>query len=249
MDLHEADALARALMAEHGLASSWTFAFDNATRRLGQCDSTTRQITMSRHFASEADQEQVRDLILHEIAHALTPGAKHGLLWKAVAQRIGATPLACAENPFSQSDTEVAKRLASVEGKPYVRVNHPRHTGKRYRVLRENDRSYSLVADDGTEVRASRIFVYPDGGKPRSRAEVREEEARSNLDKVAGRPVHVVNSRSHAGKRFAILRRGNERTRHVLVDLATGHIVRISGSMVVPESSTRRRGATPARTR
>ena len=41
---------------------------------------------------------EVRDTILHEIAHALAGAkARHGPAWKAIAKRLGATPKARAE--------------------------------------------------------------------------------------------------------------------------------------------------------
>jgi predicted SprT family Zn-dependent metalloprotease len=41
------------------------------------------------------DRAQVEDTLLHEIAHALTPGDGHGLRWKATCRSIGAKPLRC----------------------------------------------------------------------------------------------------------------------------------------------------------
>ena len=87
-------ALARELMDEHGL-DAWTFAFLEAERRLGDCNYRDRVIRVGRTHALEAGEAEIRDTILHEIAHALAgPEAQHGALWKATARRIGATPRA-----------------------------------------------------------------------------------------------------------------------------------------------------------
>ena len=87
-------AMARALMDEHGLGD-WTFAFLEAERRLGDCHYQERVIRVGRTHALDAGEAEIRDTILHEIAHALAgPEAKHGPLWKATARRIGATPRA-----------------------------------------------------------------------------------------------------------------------------------------------------------
>ena len=94
MNLIEASNLARALMAQHGL-DGWSFAFDHARRRFGRCDYTHRQITLSKPLTFLNPLEEVRDTILHEIAHALAPGAKHGPRWRAVCQHIGARPMRC----------------------------------------------------------------------------------------------------------------------------------------------------------
>lgn len=87
-------AMARSLMDEHGLGE-WTFAFLEAERRLGDCNFEDRVIRIGRTHALDASDAEVRDTVLHEIAHALAgPEARHGALWKATARRIGATPRA-----------------------------------------------------------------------------------------------------------------------------------------------------------
>jgi len=96
MDLESARKLAVDLVAAHGLAPRWKFAFDRATRRFGNCDYTYRRITLSAPLTLLNDEAKVKDTILHEIAHALAPkGAGHGPAWKTIAQSIGCTPLRC----------------------------------------------------------------------------------------------------------------------------------------------------------
>ena len=86
--------MARRLMDEHGLIG-WTLAFVEAERRLGDCDFKGRVIRISRSHALEGSDEQIRDTVLHEIAHAIAgQEAGHGPMWKATARRIGATPRA-----------------------------------------------------------------------------------------------------------------------------------------------------------
>lgn len=235
MDLDVARSLALDLMAEHAL-TDWSFAFDDATRRMGQCQYASRRITMSWRYAQHADEAHVRDTILHEIAHALTPGAKHGLRWKVMAQKLGTSPKACADNPFADSDGEVAKRLAAVEGKPFMRVVSAEHGDKRYRILRENQKTYKLIDEDGGEMLAHKSLVYPEGQTAPTREEARSQERQRNLAAVAGRPVYRVEHRAYEGKRFAILREGNVRTRHLLVNLESGQTLRAPRSMVKPVS-------------
>lgn len=91
MDLLKARFLVRELMEKHSLIDKgWYFDFDNARRRFGCCDSTYRKITMSKHLTLLNDEAEVRDTILHEIAHALV-GAEHGhnQIWKKKAIEIG----------------------------------------------------------------------------------------------------------------------------------------------------------------
>ncbi len=91
MTLGTARELATRLMALHGL-EGWTFAFDRARKRLGSCQPSVRRITLSSVLTRLNDDEVVRDTILHEIAHALTPGDGHGARWRAACRRIGARP-------------------------------------------------------------------------------------------------------------------------------------------------------------
>ena len=68
----------------------WTFKWDNAQRRAGLCSHTTRTISMSKPLAILADEAEVMDTILHEIAHALVGrGHGHDAVWRAKALAIG----------------------------------------------------------------------------------------------------------------------------------------------------------------
>ncbi len=94
MNLYEAAQLAKDLMKQHGL-DDWSFSFDHARRRFGQCNYTHRRITLSKRLTFLNPLEEVRDTILHEIAHGLTPGAKHGPRWRAKCREIGARAVRC----------------------------------------------------------------------------------------------------------------------------------------------------------
>jgi len=237
MELTAARDLALTLMAEHGISDTWTFAFDNATRRMGLCNYRKHTISVSRHFAEHASEAQVRDTILHEIAHALTPGAKHGPGWKVVALRIGATPKACGENPFMHSEGEVGKLLAKVDGKPFYRVASPRFANKRYRILSDNEKTYSLVDEEGGTLRAAKSLVYPDGQPQPTPAQMREAERQRNLAAVAGKPVVRISVPGYDGRRYAILRGGRHaRENHTLVNLDTGQPIKVAQRLVRPES-------------
>ena len=83
--------LALHLIAKHGL-NDWTFKFDHSTRRAGCCNYRDQLISISLNLARTASEADIRDTILHEIAHALV-GKKHNhdAIWKAKAQEIGCT--------------------------------------------------------------------------------------------------------------------------------------------------------------
>ena len=78
------------LFALHDLSSTWSFRFDRATTRLGQCDHRSRSISVSRHLSLKATPDEVTQVLLHEIAHAVAgPRAAHGPRWRSIARSIG----------------------------------------------------------------------------------------------------------------------------------------------------------------
>ncbi|HYO09526.1 MAG TPA: SprT-like domain-containing protein [Tepidisphaeraceae bacterium] len=108
MNLYAAQSLARSLMNQHGL-SDWRFGFDHARRRFGSCRPRQKLITLSRHLVFLNEEPEVRDTILHEIAHALTPGDGHGRRWKAMCRQVGARPERCYTD---EAVTSPARRSA-----------------------------------------------------------------------------------------------------------------------------------------
>ena len=96
VNLKRAELLARKLMSRHGL-SEWHFEWRNNWKRIfGACSSAQRTIYLSSPLAQLNSEAEVKDTVLHEIAHALTPSDKgHGKEWKRIAERIGAVPTRC----------------------------------------------------------------------------------------------------------------------------------------------------------
>ena len=107
MDTSEAKELAVSLMCKHALVSKgWSFQFDESVRRFGLCSYRTKTISLSRTLVELNPIEQVRDTILHEVAHALAgPTAKHGRVWQLMAQSIGAKPERCYSSDEVQTPT------------------------------------------------------------------------------------------------------------------------------------------------
>ncbi|MBE1878715.1 SprT-like domain-containing protein [Myceligenerans pegani] len=93
MNLVEARNLARDLMDQHGLVD-WKFEYDDAKRRAGMCHFARRRISISAPLAAVYDEAEVRDTVLHEIAHALAGReAGHGEKWRAKAREIGCSAM------------------------------------------------------------------------------------------------------------------------------------------------------------
>jgi predicted SprT family Zn-dependent metalloprotease len=83
-------ALADSLMLEHLEDRQWSFGFDNGRRRAGLCSYSDKKITVSKYLSLVHDIDDVKQTILHEIAHALSgPKAGHGKKWLATAKKIG----------------------------------------------------------------------------------------------------------------------------------------------------------------
>jgi len=71
-------------------AGSWTFGFDRAKRRAGLCNYTDRRVTVSRHLAERFGDDEIHQILLHEVAHAMAGAdAGHGPRWRRIAAEIG----------------------------------------------------------------------------------------------------------------------------------------------------------------
>lgn len=95
MELSAAWGMATTLMREHGL-DDWELVFDRAKARAGVCRAATKQIGLSRLLTALHDEAEVRDTVLHEVAHALVgPWHGHDAVWRAKAREIGCSATRC----------------------------------------------------------------------------------------------------------------------------------------------------------
>lgn len=92
--------LAENLLQEHGLAKEgWRIKYDDSIRRFGQCQYKGKVISLSWKLCELNEVEQVKDTILHEIAHALVgSGNGHNWKWKSKAIEIGCNGKRCYGN-------------------------------------------------------------------------------------------------------------------------------------------------------
>lgn len=98
LTLRDIEDLASWALVEHGLADKgWTFGWDGAIRRAGCCSHSRQRISLSLPiFEIEGNRNDALDVILHEVAHALTgDAAGHGRGWMSVARSIGARAERC----------------------------------------------------------------------------------------------------------------------------------------------------------
>ena len=96
--LHKVKEFALQKMEEWGLIEEgWSFVWDTrAVRRYGQCRYRQREIGVTKVLANLNTIEETKDVVLHEIAHALTgPGHGHDFVWKRMCRKVGARPERC----------------------------------------------------------------------------------------------------------------------------------------------------------
>lgn len=95
MEVQQALSMGRRLMREHGL-DGWSIVADRAKTRAGVCRFARRQIGISAPLTALHSEEEVRDTLLHEIAHALVgPEHGHDEVWRVTAVRIGCSGERC----------------------------------------------------------------------------------------------------------------------------------------------------------
>ena len=125
--LHKLKEFALEQMKEHGLIEEgWSFVWDTkAVRRYGQCRYGDKEVGVTKKLANLNSIEESKDVVLHEIAHALTgPGHGHNLTWKRMCRKIGAKPERCYTSEHNGGTVK------TVKGK-YKLIN--KDTGKVYR--------------------------------------------------------------------------------------------------------------------
>jgi predicted SprT family Zn-dependent metalloprotease len=113
VDLRDAFAMAEYLLEVHGL-DEWEVSYDNAKRRAGICRFNDRILGLSAPLTAVHSEDDVRDTILHEIAHALV-GPRHGhdATWQSMARRIGSSGERCVS---PESPTPPAAWLGTCPG-------------------------------------------------------------------------------------------------------------------------------------
>jgi predicted SprT family Zn-dependent metalloprotease len=77
------------------------------SRALGRTNFMSREIEMQKDFVRNGTREEIKDTIMHEIAHALVgSNHNHDSTWKAMALKLGALPA-----PAKQVSEKVAKTV------------------------------------------------------------------------------------------------------------------------------------------
>lgn len=110
MTLKDYENMAWDLLEEHGLTDlGWSFSWNRTKRILGRCKYNTCEIQLSMIITPLRDPEAVIRTIYHELAHALTPGAHHGVAWQRKFAEFGYEPTRCSQDEFERPYTWVMK--------------------------------------------------------------------------------------------------------------------------------------------
>lgn len=130
MELEHARELALDLMKQHGLEYRFRFEFDNAKRRFGSCRFNPRFITLSKHLVQLNNYKVVRNVILHEIAHALVgPNNGHNWVWRQKAIEIGCDGERCYD--AEKVNPVIGKLVAKCPNCNHIYYKHRTPKGER----------------------------------------------------------------------------------------------------------------------
>lgn len=89
MEVYKARCMVNEQIKLHSL-EGWSFKFDSAKTRFGQCNYTEKIISLSRPLVRENNEKEVMYTVFHEVAHALV-GSHHGHnnVWQQKCIEIG----------------------------------------------------------------------------------------------------------------------------------------------------------------
>jgi predicted SprT family Zn-dependent metalloprotease len=145
MNLVQAHFMAATLIQRN--LPGWRFDFDRARKRFGCCYHVKQLITLSEPLTLLNDEDQVRDVILHEIAHARAGHrAGHGPLWRVHARAMGARPERCYRPTVV---TPAAPYVAPCQG-----CKHP------FKMFRRPKRERSCSRCSGGRFNRAFLLVY-----------------------------------------------------------------------------------------
>ena len=127
MDLRDAENLANEQLRVHNLAQNgWRFGWNKRRLSAGLCSYKKKIIYLSTLFTIDGTRADVLDTILHEIAHALSPGQKHNSVWKRKAIELGAIPKPCFTSETKYKDVRISYAFKAVCINGHIHYMHRR---------------------------------------------------------------------------------------------------------------------------
>jgi hypothetical protein len=110
MKITDADRYARRVLDQLGLRD-WSVAWMNDVLHAARCTPPLRLIEFSRPLVLANNKDVMRELVIHEAAHAWTPGCEHNEIWQTVVQAMGGVareivPMLLPALPLSERDRQ-----------------------------------------------------------------------------------------------------------------------------------------------
>lgn len=153
MTSSEAASYAYNKLKEHGLGS-WSVRISKAPNHnwfLGLCSYKDKCIIINGHHVDMHPDAEIRNTILHEVAHALTPDAQHNDTWSSKAREIGCdNTLPCSHLSLSYNIIDAIRSGANIE----VEVEEQIIRTVKHKVTRLQDKCESCGAV-AEEIRSS----------------------------------------------------------------------------------------------
>lgn len=129
MTIDEARSLAEHHLGRFPQLSGWRIEFSSkARRRLGVCRYRQRTIVLTSSFVLANSRAKVREVTLHELAHALVgKGHGHDRVWQAKARELGVPPVRfCSSVVMPPGDWQATCGGCSRHFSLYGRPTRPR---------------------------------------------------------------------------------------------------------------------------
>ena len=125
MDINICEKKTKELISQY--IPRWEFGYDRARRRFGCTHYADKKITLSRVLCEMNEWEQIKPVVIHEIAHAIA-GQRHGhdSTWKKVCIELGGDGrrLYNSDNINTPGYNYIAK--CPVCGEVYTRLRKPK---------------------------------------------------------------------------------------------------------------------------
>jgi len=135
MTINQAVTLAKNLLGKHNELRGWRITTNRRKSSFGVCSYTKKEIQLSYFLIPECTEQGVIDTIIHEIAHALTPGHHHDNVWKRKCIELGGNGQRVGEDTKYKNDrVDVMEKIkkytltCSVCGEKYYVGRLPKYT-------------------------------------------------------------------------------------------------------------------------